>query len=108
VSLPKVLTIKTPKLLSNGRLQKRGRIFKPFFTKNKKDKKYNKIEGIWIRFSLNSERIVPRLDKDREKKLKEIGEITLKRVRLMENFRLVEDSNSLYQHIRGFKLHYKS
>jgi hypothetical protein len=45
--------------------RKEGEDFQAFFTKNKKD---NKIEEIWIRFSLNSERIVPRLDKDRGRK----------------------------------------
>jgi hypothetical protein len=45
--------------------RKEGEDFQAFFTKNKK---YNKIEEIWIRFSLNSERIVPRLDKDRGRK----------------------------------------
>jgi len=76
--------------------RKEGEDFQAFFTKNKK---YNKIEEIWIRFSLNSERIVPRLDKDRGRKnwkklgrLRGKGSVKWDKKRLLENFRLVEDS----------------
>jgi len=48
VSLPKVLTIKTPKLLSNGRLQKKkrgGGFSNPFSPKTKKTKNTIKLKG---------------------------------------------------------------